>query len=235
MKAFHVSAPAVQAAPALSERAERSSPSQRRFAGLAARYAILALASLCSLPAWSLYKVVGPDGKVTYTDRPPTTGTQSTTPVAAGNSSAGGIPGLPYELQQVASRFPVTLYTSSNCSPCDSGRNFLNQRGIPFVERTVSTAADIDALTRLEGLSQVPVLRIGGQRLTGFSEAEWGSYLDIAGYPKQSRLPSSYRNPPAAPLVTPAAAPQPAETAPAPAPRTEPAAPAGNAPPGFRF
>ena len=33
---------------------------------------IAAAASLALTPAFALYKVVGPDGKITYTDRPPT-------------------------------------------------------------------------------------------------------------------------------------------------------------------
>ena len=36
-------------------------------------------------------------------------------------------------------RFPVTLYTSTNCAPCGAGRTLLASRGIPFSERTVAT------------------------------------------------------------------------------------------------
>jgi len=43
-------------------------------------------------PAWALYKVVGPDGKVTYTDRPPTA--QANTPASTVSAAhgAGGSP-----------------------------------------------------------------------------------------------------------------------------------------------
>ena len=37
----------------------------------ALRAAVAVMAVLTALPAAALYKVVGPDGKVTYTDRPP--------------------------------------------------------------------------------------------------------------------------------------------------------------------
>jgi glutaredoxin len=181
--------------------------------------------------AQAQYKVVGPDGKITYTDRPPV-GTKAQ---AVGSGSGGGaVPtgNLPYELQQVVTRFPVTLYASSDCAPCDSGRALLKQRGVPFVERTVSTPEDSAAFKRIEGVTDLPVLRIGGQQLKGFEADEWNGYLSTAGYPAQSKLPSSYSYPAPSPLSPKAAATdtrQPAATSPAPTPST------GSAPSGFRF
>ena len=131
---------------------------------------------------------------------------------------------LPYELRQTVDRFPVTLYTGSDCAPCDSARQLLVARGVPFSERTVQSNEDIEALRRLAGDNSLPVVTIGGQRLQGFAPAEWTQYLDSAGYPRSSQLPPGYRAPPAQPLVAVRAA----EPAPAPAPRA--AAPAAPAP-----
>lgn len=190
---------------------------------------------LAATPAQAQYKVVGPDGKVSYTDRPPI-GTKAQ-PVSSG-SAGGGVStnNLPYELKQVVSRFPVTLYTSSDCGPCDNGRALLKQRGVPFAERTVSTSDDLAALKRAEGVDSLPVLRIGGQQLKGFSSDEWSNYLTTAGYPTQSKLPANY----AAPAPT-ALAPKPSSTATDTTnnqPSTSPANPSpsnGSAPTGFRF
>lgn len=200
------------------------------------RFVVPVAALLTALPSFALYKVVGPDGKVTYTDRPPAT--QGTTGKVQPLSSSG-IPvaddALPYELRQTVSRYPVTLYTSEKCTPCDSGRNFLRQRGIPYAERTVSTQADLEAMQRVEGGTELPVLRIGGQQVKGYSDAEWGSYLDAAGYPKQSRLPASYRFPSAQPMVAREAVPTQAPAA-APAQATAPVPqPTPAASPGIRF
>ena len=144
---------------------------------------------------------------------------------------------MPYELRQVASRFPVTLYTGNDCAPCTSARNLLTARGVPFTERTVTTNEDIEALQRLSGSAGLPFGSIGGQQLAGFSDAEWTQYLDAAGYPKQSQLPRNYRQPAPTPLVAvKEAAPAPAASAPdqtpatrrpAPAPRPAPSNPAG--------
>lgn len=149
--------------------------------------------------AQAVYRIVGPDGKVTFSDRAPDNNAKPAQTTAPGAPAGGAA--LPYELQQVATRFPVTLYTGNDCAPCNSARSLLIGRGIPFTERTISTNEDIEALQRLSGSSSLPFGTIGGQQLAGFSDAEWTQYLNAAGYPKQSQLPSNYRRPPAAPLV----------------------------------
>lgn len=213
-------------------RAQKALPRSTRSAtGLALGLCLLVAAA----PAAAQYKVVGPDGKVSYTDRPPA-GTKAQ-PVSSG-SAGGGVPtsNLPYELKQVVSRFPVTIYTSSDCNPCDNGRALLKQRGVPFSERTVTTSDDLAALKKAEGVDNLPVLRIGGQQLRGFSSEEWNSYLTTAGYPAQSKLPANYSAPAPTPL-----APKPTATASdragnqAPANSTSPSPSTGSSPSGFRF
>jgi glutaredoxin len=193
---------------------------------------LMVLAS-ASVQAQGVYRIVGPDGKVTFSDRPPADASaQPARAAAVPPAAANGA--LPYELRQTASRFPVTLYTGNDCPPCTSARNLLTSRGIPFTERTVSSNEDIAALQRLSGNSSLPFGTIGGQQLAGFSEGEWTQYLDAAGYPKQSQLPANYRQPAPTPLVAvkavePAAAG--AASAPASAaPRVRPPAPVNEGP-----
>lgn len=168
------------------------------------------LASLTGL-APAQYKVVAPDGSVTYTDRPPATESSKVTSIGRRGTAASGAEGgevsLPFELRQVASRFPVTLYAGNNCLPCDNGRQLLKQRGIPFVERQVLTSDDSAVLERLTGARAIPALTIGAQRLRGFNPVDWTTYIDAAGYPAESRLPRGWQAPAATPLVarTPAA------------------------------
>ena len=203
---------------------------------IAACAAITALAAAAQ--AQQVYRIVGPDGKVTFSDRPPAGGaesTQSSSSQGSGSSSSGN-DALPYQLRQVATRFPVTLYTSSDCAPCNSARNLLVNRGVPFTERTVASNDDIDALKRLSGESSLPFGTIGGQQIRGFSDTEWSQYLNAAGYPAQSQLPPGYRRPAPAPMVAakpvaPAAeAAAPAAAAPAARPRQTPAPTNGRSP-----
>jgi glutaredoxin len=157
--------------------------------------------------ALAMYKVVGPDGSVTYTDRPPAQGGARVTPLgrseapAPEDAAAVSVAQMPFELRQAMQRHPVTLYTATDCAPCDTGRQMLRARGIPFSERRVENNDDIVALERIAGGRSVPALSIGGQALRGFSQEEWGAYLDVAGYPRESRLPRNWRSPPVTPLA----------------------------------
>lgn len=189
--------------------------------------AVLATSALAgtAVQAQQVYRIVGPDGKVTFSDRAPDTQLAPTATRGGGAPAADA--GLPYELRQVATRYPVTLYTSNDCQPCNSARNLLIGRGVPFSERTITTGEDVEAFKRISGGTSLPFGTIGGQQLQGFSDAEWTQYLDLAGYPKQSQLPANYRRPAATPLVAVVEkkAPAPAPEA-APRPEPTPAAPA---------
>ncbi len=149
-----------------------------------------------------VFRIVGPDGKVTFSDKPPTDARGTPAQSLAITRSAGtGTAGLPVELRTATERFPVTIYTGADCGPCISARSFLVSRGVPFTERTVSSNDDIEALQRLSGGRSLPFATIGGQHIRGFSNSEWSQYLDAAGYPRTSQLPPSYRNPDPSPLV----------------------------------
>ncbi|HSW03733.1 glutaredoxin family protein [Aquabacterium sp.] len=195
---------------------------------------LAALALLAALPVQAQYKVVGPDGKVTYTDRPPTEQSGTVAPVrgAAAAPVANATP-LPAELRPVVQRFPVVLYSAPDCAPCDSARSLLRQRGIPLTERQVLTNDDLPALERATGSRSLPTMTVGAQAAAGYSEAQWSSLLDLAGYPRESRLPRDYAGAPATPLVARQA------VAPAGQARTQaPQAPAEPPPPpasGIRF
>ena len=169
----------------------------------------VAAGTLAPAQAQHVYRIVGPDGKVTFSDRPPMASGASAGASTANAASASGAASasLPFELRQVASKYPVTLYTSDNCAPCSSGRSLLTTRGVPFAEKTVSTAEDSQALQRISGENSLPFMTIGSQQIKGFSDAEWTLYLNAAGYPPSSVLPASYRAPAAAPLVAAMAAP----------------------------
>ncbi len=192
--------------------------------------------------AQAIYRIVDADGNVTFSDKPPPSSAQGkVTTTGSGAAGSSTNPNLPFELRQVTSKYPVILYSAPKCTPCDMGRSFLSGRGIPFSERTVSSAEDIDALQRLNGDTSLPSISVGGQRIKGFSSQEWAQYLDVAGYPASSVLPAGYKNPAATPLVIvqkpadpPKAEEKPAAPAATPSPATKPAANPNN-PAGIVF
>ena len=167
-----------------------------------------------------VYREIDRSGRVVFTDQPPSARAAAAAPVGGGSAVNTGDANadLPYALRQVVQRYPVTLYTSADCAPCDAGRSLLTTRGVPFQERSIVSAEDSKALQQLSGKGTVPLLAIGKQQLDGFSDAQWSQYLDAAGYPKSNQLPRGYANAPARPLVALQAAPA-APTAEADAPR----------------
>jgi glutaredoxin len=180
-----------------------------RYHPTAVSQAAFALAlALFALPGHAQFKVIGADGKVTYTDREPSASEGKVVPigskavVAQPATAAAAEPELPFELRQATSKYPVTLYvTSTACEPCNSGRQMLKSRGIPFNEKIIITAEDSEALERLSGAREAPTLAVGSQIARGYATEIWASYLDAAGYPRESRLPSTYQYRAAAPVV----------------------------------
>ena len=179
------------------------------FTMLAAALAIAAQAQT------HVYRWTDKDGKVHFSDQPPPVEAKDLTRKRVGGGYAEETQ-LPYSTQQAMKRNPVTLYTGSDCGdPCVRGRELLAKRGIPFSERDAQNNADAnEALKKLIGSLDVPVLVVGENKVKGYEESQWQSTLDVAGYPR-TRLPGQ------APLAPPAAPAAPAKT---PEPAAEPPA-----------
>lgn len=194
------------------------------------------LALLCaSAGAQQLYKSVAPDGTVSYSDKPPTSANAKIEKKNYGGGSAVTTDDLPFELANAAKASPVTLYTNGNCAPCDQGRKMLNDRGIPFAEKTVNSNDDINQYTKQMGGSQIPVLMVGRSKLN-YNLDQWNSALTSAGYPTTSKMPKSHKNPSPEPLVAQQAPKADAPAAPAPAASAPTQQqPANNGQPGFHF
>jgi glutaredoxin len=142
-------------------------------------------------------------GQVNYGDFPPgdardlkSVGARAPVETADANLS------LPFELRRATAQYPVVLYSSAGCPPCDGGRAFLRQRGVPFSERVVETPADNAELKRISGIGMVPVMTVGKDTLAGFDNGDWSRALDAAGYPAVSKLPAGYAGEPPRALIS---------------------------------
>jgi glutaredoxin len=199
---------------------------------------VLATSSLAfATGAFAQYKYAGPDGRITYSDRPPPPSAKvlnEKKPV----DTAGSAPALPYELQQAVTKYPVTLYSGNRCAPCDDARAYLRSRGVPFAEKMVTTDDDIALFKQQSPDGTAPVVSVGTRKSVGFSQPALSALLDSAGYPSSSVLPPTYQPPAPTPLAPTSRAAAPVASGPArnaPAPPAAPPPAAGNAPPGFRF
>jgi len=131
-----------------------------------------------------VYRYTDADGRVVYSDRPPTADVKNLqTKKIGSNYISTSEPG--YAAALAAERFPVTLYTFPCGEVCTNAEALLNKRGVPF---TIVNVQDADGHTRLQAIAPegvAPVLTVGDKQIAkGFNEAYWQAMLDDAGYPK---------------------------------------------------
>ena len=160
---------------------------------------VLTMLLLSYVAQAQVYKWVDASGQVSYSDMPPPK-TVAKVEIRSFAAADGLTVALPFALAQAVKNMPIVLMTTSHCLPCDDGRLFLKQNGIPFAEKTVATNADIEKLNQSSGGTQLPVLIVGKTRLKGYNASDWRSMLSQAGYPANNELPSDYSFPAAQPL-----------------------------------
>lgn len=129
-----------------------------------------------------LYRWIDADGTVQYSDQPPPPNVRDVQQMQV--SSRPGEQPWPYQLQQAARNFPVSLFVSDCGEGCNQARQLLSKRGIPYTEFDATDAAFQDQLKKLtDGELVVPVLTVGKNVLRGFEAGQWNTELDAAGYP----------------------------------------------------
>lgn len=150
---------------------------------------LLSLLMLLALPlpaAAELYRWVDEKGQVTYSDQPPPASIKEVQKRKLGNNVFTSEKDT-YGARKAASDFPVVIYTGQACGKgCDDARAYLQQRGIPFTERSLVTDEDAAAYRKAlgDGPLFAPALTVGSQKLKGFEKSGWEKLLDEAGYPK---------------------------------------------------
>lgn len=149
----------------------------------------------CAASAAEMYRWVDKDGKVHYSDSPPPASAKQVQEKNLGGNNSVSAGDLPYATRVAAKNFPVTLYVSNCGEPCNQARQHLARRGIPYAAKNpASSQADADALKKLVGSPQVPVLVVGSASpLKGYDAGSWDAALDAAGYPKSK--PYGYKEP----------------------------------------
>ncbi|MBA2689602.1 MAG: glutaredoxin family protein [Burkholderiales bacterium] len=148
----------------------------------------LAAVMVASVQAAEVYRWIDKEGKVVYSDTPPPADAKNPQLRKLGKNAID-VDKLPFATRDAVKKNPVTLY-ANNCGPvCDSARSLLAKRGIPFIAKNPeSSPVDADALKKLIGAVEVPVLVVGTNSFKGFEAAGWEAALDAAGYPKTAAL-----------------------------------------------
>lgn len=141
--------------------------------------------------AQPLYKVVGPDGKITYTDQPPADPKTATTmQIQSAPSTPLPESVLKYqaELQKSMqnrlaaaktqdSSGPPTLFSAAWCGYCTKAKAYLAAKRISFREVDIDTEDGARAYVEAGGKKGIPLLVAGGRRQQGFSEGSYDSFF----------------------------------------------------------
>jgi glutaredoxin len=153
---------------------------------------ITALALLMTLTITAdatVYKTVGPDGKVIYTDQPPADPkTAATLNIAEQPSSPLPASVLKYQEQLAKSadkrlREPApvranlsatpTLFSAAWCGYCRKAKGYMASHKITFQEIDIDTESGARAYFEAGGRSGVPMLIVDGRVTRGFSESTY--------------------------------------------------------------
>jgi glutaredoxin len=145
---------------------------------------VLWSAAATTLPAAeTMYKSVGPDGRVTYSDRPPTDGLIEKT-MTFENLPSSPLPEstVTYveQLRKMKASSPsniatsgIVLYSAAWCGYCKQAKAYLAGKRIPYQEFDVDTRNGMAAYAQAGGRKGVPLLLADGQRVQGFSRAAY--------------------------------------------------------------
>jgi len=141
----------------------------------------IALGVTATAGAQTVYKSVGPDGKVVYSDSPPVDGKNARKlkfdKLPASPLPAPARASVDQLKRSSSTAVPVTtavvLYSASWCGYCKAAKAYLGARGIAYREIDVDTESGQAAYAQAGGGNGIPLLVAGGQRVQGFSQAAY--------------------------------------------------------------
>ncbi len=148
---------------------------------------LLGLVLIATPAVADLYKWIGADGRINYSDTPPPPGAKKVEKKRLNDRVTQG-DGLDFATRDTMKKYPVVLFATDCGVPCDQARALLAKRGVPHREKNPEkNLADGEELKKLTGALEVPDLQVGKDSpIKGFNEASWNAALDAAGYPKSA-------------------------------------------------
>ncbi|MBS1143043.1 MAG: hypothetical protein H6R14_449 [Proteobacteria bacterium] len=152
---------------------------------LIARYSLLFAGLLVggTAGADNVYRSVGPDGRVTYSDHPPTTGKVQKI-YSFENLPASPVPESTLNFRQDAEKSMkkrlaaqpasgTVLYSAEWCGYCRKAKAYLNNRGVAYQEIDIDTPDGKQAFSAVGRGGGIPLLIANGQRVQGFTAAAY--------------------------------------------------------------
>lgn len=147
------------------------------------------LAVFCMATAFAVsaqtYRWTDPaTGQTMYSDSAPPGNAKNVVRISVAGTALDSNSDLPFATRNAVEKYPVVLYTAASCESCILARNLLNQRKVPFIEKSLQNDEDKAELAKLVGDAFVPSIAVGRQKVRGFDAVAYHSTLDLAGYPK---------------------------------------------------
>jgi glutaredoxin len=125
-----------------------------------------------------VYKVTGPDGRVTYTDGH-SEGNNTKVEVVKIDSYSGSAEVSSVDDGTVPRK--VTIFTTEWCGVCRKAKSYMASHGIAYDEFDIEKSRSAKtAFDRLGGRA-VPVILVGKEKMIGFSPSKLEAMMDDAG------------------------------------------------------
>jgi glutaredoxin len=144
---------------------------------------------LADPPDTTLYKSVGQDGKIIYSDRPPISGPSKKMTFENLPASPLSPETVAYleDLQKLGAAAMVTpvatseviLFATGWCGYCKKARAYLAAKRVPYREVDIETKSGAAAYVQAGGRRGVPLLLAKGRRVAGFSVPAYDSLFKI--------------------------------------------------------
>ena len=142
------------------------------------------LLAVAAASAQTVYKSIGTDGKVVYSDHPPATGRVEKTMKFELASSALPASAASY-MEQFRKTHPeaaaappsqgVTLYSAVWCGYCRQAKAWLAGHGVAYTNIDIDAPGGAQALAQAGGGTGIPVLVVDGRPLGGFSAGAYAA------------------------------------------------------------
>lgn len=154
----------------------------------ATKVAILCIATSSAADAQILYKSVGPDGKVVYSDKPPASGKIDKTLDVQALPNTAIPPQTLKELEQLkrdgkvqtaAPGAGLVLFSASWCGYSRQAKAHLAQRAVSYREYDIDTPEGKAAFVQAGGGRGVPLLIKNGDRVRGYSREGYEALLAL--------------------------------------------------------
>ena len=152
---------------------------------------VLALSAASVAFGQAVYKVVGADGRISYTDRPPADA-KSSKEVQIAEAPSTPLPEsiLKYQaelekslknrlsqMDHASSKGALTLYSAVWCGYCTRAKAYLSARGVAYREVDIDSPAGGREFYEVGGKGGIPLLLLDKRRIRGFSAESYDGFL----------------------------------------------------------